>query len=314
MDRLFIGIDTSCYTTSAACVSKDGIVVDKRTVLSVNVGECGLRQSTGVFQHIRNLEPTIHELFDGIDSALVRSVTVSATPRDVEGSYMPVFLTGRTVASAVASALNVPLNLTSHQQGHIRAAMFGNEELLNKELLAVHLSGGTTEVLRVKPYLNAELIGGTGDISAGQFVDRVGVALGLHFPAGKELEKLALSAGDGYNRLPVSVKGCTCSFSGVESMAQRLIAGGESKADVAYAVYDCIARTLFGMICASGRLTGIGDVLITGGVASSPLLRELLCKKLRTKKINIRIYFGQNVLSSDNAVGAALIGMDMDRM
>ncbi len=312
MEGLFIGLDTSCYTTSFSCVDEKGIVLDNRTVLSVAEGERGLRQSDGVFQHVRNLGAMIPQAFSALDRERIRAVGVSARPRLCEDSYMPVFLAGKTAAAALSSALGVPLYEFSHQQGHIRAALLGNEQLMGKRMLSMHISGGTTEILDVDEKFGIRLIGGSEDLHAGQFVDRLGVAMGMRFPCGREMEKLAW-AYDGARelKLPSSVRGCSCSFSGVESAAQRLLGAKDTSHEaIAYAVYDCMARTFTAMLCNASLETDCHVALIAGGVASSALLRKLMAGRM-SKKGGPKLFFGESALSSDNAVGTALLTRDM---
>jgi len=310
--RLFIGIDTSCYTTSAACVDGKGIVLDRRTVLFVERGQRGLRQSEGLFQHVRNLGTLVPELLRDLPEGEITAVGVSARPRPEADSYMPVFLAGKTAAATLAAARKVPLYEFSHQEGHIRAALLGNEALMSRRFLSMHLSGGTTETLFVGEDGSIALLGGTSDLHAGQFVDRVGVAMGLDFPCGKALEKLAsaFDAKPAY-KLPSAVDGCGCSFSGVESEAQRRLISGADKPELAYAVYDSLARAFSAMLANAAKRTGCFEALLAGGVASSPLLRKLMLTRMG-KKGDIRLYFGESALSSDNAVGAALLARDRE--
>ncbi|MBR0157110.1 MAG: O-sialoglycoprotein endopeptidase [Clostridia bacterium] len=309
--RKFIGIDTSCYTSSAACVCVNGIVSDKRQLLPVGSGERGLRQSDAVFLHTRNLQTIVPELLSSVDPAEIAAVGVSVCPSGRDGSYMPVFLVGKLVASSVAAALRCPVYGFTHQQGHIRAALFGNEDLIGKEFFAFHLSGGTSDLIRVDGELNIERIGGSTDINAGQLVDRLGVKLGLGFPAGKAMEELASKADGRGVMLPSSVKGLDFSFSGAETKAAKAIGGGADPAKTAYSVYDLVARTLAKtMINAmnGAERPDSGDFLLAGGVASSALLRSML--RERMKGSGARLRFAEPALSSDNAVGAALLAMD----
>ncbi len=310
MRSLCIGIDTSCYTTAAACVDERGIVLDRRTVLFVEHGERGLRQSEGLFQHVRNLKSLLPDMLRDLPEGKIAAVGVSARPRAEALSYMPVFLAGHTTASTLAAALGVPLYEFSHQQGHIRAALLGNEALLGQRFLAMHISGGTTEALLVEQDGSILLLGGTSDLHAGQFVDRVGVAMGLGFPCGKALEALASSfEGTPSFRLPVSTRGCDCSFSGVESEAQRRLQAGANHAELARAVYDCLSRTCCAMLDAAQEKAGCREALLAGGVASSALLREAMRARME-KGGSFKLYFGESALSSDNAVGAALLARD----
>lgn len=340
--RIFLGIDTSCYTTSAACVCVNGnsteIVCDERTLLKVAAGERGLRQSDAVFQHVRNLAEILPKIFKQIDRKDVAGVGVSVCPSGREGSYMPVFLAGKSHALSVSAALGVPVYEFTHQQGHIRAAAFDNESLLGKDFFAFHLSGGTSELLRIDSSLSdIKKIGGTTDINAGQLVDRLGVAMGLRFPAGKELEKIAAEAlknksyADSGFVLPSSVKNLSCSFSGVETKAANALKNGEEHGTVAAAVYDCIARTLAKLVknaiefetenaarevsvdskCSAGDETAsTKSFLFAGGVASSTVLREMLADRLQ--KVPVKLHFSRPVLSSDNAVGIAALAAEED--
>ncbi len=150
-------------------------------------------------------------------------------------------------------------------------------------------------------------MGGTKDLHAGQFVDRLGVAMGLPFPCGKRLEELAQRAGETNIKLPASVNGLHCSFSGVETAARSLI-GRVQESELALAAYESMAHTFAKMILRAATETGHSRVLLAGGVASSALLRHMLLERLADK--NIQLFFGLPELSSDNAVGAALLAMD----
>ena len=306
MNSVVVGVDTSCYATSVACVQNTGIVFQKKTMLSVAEGERGLRQSDGVFLHVRSLAPMIEELFAAVRGLPVAAVAVSVKPTGAPDSYMPVFLAGRASAAAISAALGVPLIETNHQWGHIRAALLGNEALMEQDsFAALHLSGGTTDLLRVKQtqrvIRSVTALGGSSDLHIGQFVDRVGVRLGLPFPAGPALEALAVQAAERSVRIPASVNGLSVSFSGAETQAQRLIDSGCDPAEAAYAVYDCMARTVGRML----THTGESDALLCGGVSGSKLFLELL-----KKRTEVRLHVSPCGLSGDNAVGVALYGLD----
>ncbi|MEA4932132.1 MAG: DNA-binding protein, partial [Lawsonibacter sp.] len=190
-----LGLDTSNYTTSAAVFDgREGR--NEGILLEVRPGELGLRQSDALFQHVKRLPECFARLEqDGLLRA-IDAVGASTRPRAVEGSYMPCFLAGASQGQSLAHTLGVPFFTHSHQQGHLAAAAWsaGRLDLLNRPFLAWHLSGGTTELLKVESVggeLQTECVGGTSDISAGQLIDRTGVMLGLRFPAGKALDELS---------------------------------------------------------------------------------------------------------------------------
>ena len=152
-----LGIDTSCYTTSAAVALNGTIVSFGRKLLPVAKGERGLRQSEAVFAHIKQLPEVVRQVMEGLDAAPA-AVCVSAKPADGEESYMPVFRTGASFAEVLSACMGIPLYTTTHQRGHIRAAMIGSG-MPGGDFLAVHLSGGTTDVLRVTEDGRLSLLG-----------------------------------------------------------------------------------------------------------------------------------------------------------
>ena len=311
MRRIVIGLDTSCYTTSAAAVTLEGeVVASCRKLLPVKEGERGLRQSEAVFIHVRQLPERLEELRRAIDGMEIAAVCVSRRPRDEEESYMPVFQVGDAQGRGLAAMLGVPCFASTHQRGHIAAAKV-DSGIREGDLLAVHLSGGTTELLCQRGE-ELTLLGGTLDLHAGQFVDRAGVAMGLPFPAGPHLEKLAVK-GKAEAKLPANMADgdLHCHFSGAESQVQRWI---QSRAmpmeDIAREVYDLLARTVSRMILAGAKQTGIRQVLIAGGVASSALFRELVTERIHKKDRGLLVCFGKPEYSGDNAVGTALIGAE----
>jgi N6-L-threonylcarbamoyladenine synthase len=315
-----LAIDTSAYTTSLATMAATGeLLADRRRVLHVPAGQRGLRQSDALYQHVKNLPLIYESVFSDSAALRIGAVCVSTTPRPADGSYMPVFLAGAGLARCTAAVLGVPLWEASHQEGHIWAALWSLPPYdaaalqVKDRFLAIHLSGGTTEALLVQPAegeqrrLSLTLIGGTQDISAGQFVDRVGVALGLPFPAGPHLEILAAQAGTSTLSLPIAVNRHALSFSGPESAAQRAISAGVPKADIAKATYVCIADTLARWISHLLKTNPTDTVVLSGGVVASGLLRRLLLMQRRLNRV--KLFFAAAEYSSDNAVGLAAWGV-----
>ncbi len=296
-----LGIDTSNYTTSAATFD-GGSFLMSRKIIDVKHGERGIRQSDGVFIHNREL-PGFIEKRIAEAGGRINAVGVSTRPRSVEGSYMPVFTVGHGYARAVAAALGVDLYEFSHQDGHIMAGIHSADkyDLLNGKFLSVHLSGGTTEILSSEyngTGFTNQIIGGTLDISAGQLIDRVGVQMGLKFPCGAELEKIA-DTTDKYIKLPFSVKGAYMNLSGIETKLIRMIEGVSPEIARTAIIYvrDVLVKALNNAVCE----TGIKRILIAGGVASNSILRCGL------EKLDAEVIFASKELSTDNAVGIAVL-------
>jgi len=307
-----LGFDTSCYTTSVAAVDTGGrVVASERMLLPVQSGQRGLRQSEAVFTHVRQLPQVIKKLSDHTGGAVIRAVAASNAPRQEEGSYMPVFLAGAGQAEALAAVLNVPCYFVSHQQGHIAAGELEGSPMAER-FVALHLSGGTTELLKSE---NGSLthLGGSLDLNAGQLVDRVGVALGLSFPAGPELEKFALAWREPTQALlPASMEqgGLACHLSGAETQCGRWITQSAYPPEqIAAEVFDLLARTVAKMLAAACRQADVWQALVVGGVASSLLLRELAENRLAKLAPQVALRFGKPQYSGDNAAGVALLGM-----
>lgn len=301
----YLGIDTSNYTTSVALVDSSGsLLYEQRRLLAVPRGQRGLRQSEAVFQHVRAL-PSLFPAADMLRR--VAAVGVSVRPRNVEGSYMPVFAVGHGYGRIAAASLRVPLLECSHQENHLAAGLWSVGWQPEEQFLTVHLSGGTTEVLAVKWNEEREItvLGASRDINAGQFVDRVGVALGLPFPAGPQLEQLARQA-KGRVRLATSVEGCDMSFSGPLSAALRLVGDAEPP-ELARAVEDCIARALEKALLAAFHQTGCRQVLLMGGVAANGRIRKRLTKRLAHPARNMELRFAAAQAARDSAIGAAIL-------
>jgi len=312
--RVTLGFDTSCYTTSAAAVNEQGeVIAASRMFLPVKQGERGLRQSEAVFAHVRQMPMVMEQLKKQLEGKDVQVVAAcaSASPRDEADSYMPVFTVGFGHAKVISDVLGVPLFETSHQQGHIAAGLIGHQQP-DEPFVALHLSGGTTELLSCENG-RLTLLGGCADLHAGQVVDRVGVAMGLPFPAGPYLEKLAMSFQEPVESLlPVSMEkdGLTCHLSGVETRAQQWIREGKmSHEKIAAEVFDVLARTVARLLTGAAAKAHAGKALVVGGVASSTLLRQQLVRRLAKQRKPVEVIFGQPQYSADNAAGVAAIGM-----
>ena len=310
MSITVLGLDTSNYRTSAALVDEDGtVLMNYRKLLPVPSGERGLRQNEAVFAHLRQLNEAADTLREAAKGTIA-AVAASLSPRDGSESYMPVFMAGASFGRLTAAALGVPFIGTTHQRGHLAAAKSGTELDRAENYLALHLSGGTTDLLEVHGAGIAQ-IGGSLDLHAGQLVDRAGVAMGLGFPAGPELEMLALQGNSrGLLGCSMSDGDLTCHFSGAESQVQRWIKEGKvNREDTAREIYDVLARSTARMLAAGAEKTGLDSALVTGGVASSPLFRLMLVQRITARRSSLKIVFGQPEMSGDNAVGVALIGL-----
>ncbi|MCH5320391.1 MAG: peptidase M22 [Eubacterium sp.] len=305
---MYLGFDTSNYTTSVALF--DGVnMYQQKQLLTVKAGEKGLRQSDAVFQHTVNMPELINRL--GNNKADIKAVGVSARPRNLEGSYMPCFLVGKNNAVAVSRFASAALYETSHQVGHILAALYSTDklDLVKEKFIAFHVSGGTTEALLVEPdcdeLIKATVIAQSTDLKAGQAIDRAGVMMGYLFPCGKMLDELSQKSDKEYKIKPTML-GLDCSLSGVENKAKAMLDKGESKEDISKFVLSSISAVIDKMTELLLDKYGNLPLVYAGGVMSNTLIKSNIMSKYSA-------YFAEPEYSCDNACGLAIYAYLKDK-
>ena len=301
---MILGIDTSNYTTSVALYDEENnIAYNFKKLLPVKSGEKGLRQSDAVFHHMMQIRELLDEAFK--ISTDISSVGVSISPCDNEGSYMPCFMVGQTVAEAVSGAIGAKLFTFSHQRGHVAAALYSCNklDLIDQTFIAFHFSGGTSDAIIVEPddekIIKCNVIANSSDLKAGQSIDRAGVMLGLPFPCGKYIDELACQSDVEFKIKP-SFSGLNPSFSGVENKCIKMHNDGASDKDIAkYAISYTLSvvDNMTEMILSKyGRL----PLVYAGGVMSNSMIRKYMTNKYDCS-------FAEPEFSSDNAVGVAVL-------
>lgn len=304
---LFLGIDTSNYTTSAALFDTESQkILQQKKLLPVKPGERGIRQSDAVFHHVNQLPQMISLLKADYNNELsnISAVGASLRPRSVEGSYMPCFTVGHGFARSLADVMGIDLAEFSHQEGHIAAALFssGRLDLMNKRFIAFHVSGGTTEAVLAEGdgyNISVKMLSESLDLKAGQAIDRVAVMMGLPFPGGKHLEALALNCNDSFKYKP-PMKNLNCSMSGIENKCKNMLAAGETKERIAKFCLTAVCNTISSMTEALISEYGELPLIYAGGVMSNSIIRNEI-----TSKYNA--FFSEPDFSCDNAAGIAIL-------
>ena len=309
MTRYILGIDTSAYTTSIALtdIDSNAVIADKRRILTVPQGQKGLRQQDAVFQHLKNFQQLYQEI-DG-DLKNISVVSVSSRPRNVEGSYMPVFTVGQNYGIAIAKTLNCNYIEYSHQENHIAASLIDKYKEINDNILGIHISGGTTEFLSVKKAYKgyeAAIEGGSMDITFGQLIDRIGTLMDFYFPCGMHMEKYL---EDNYNidsiKLPSISGGAYINLSGMENFYNNLyISNKFNKESIIYSLFKYVADCILHIINNIRLNHNFKTVIIAGGVASNSIIRNYVLEKLNNK---FKLILPTKENSSDNAVGVSIL-------
>lgn len=309
MTKYILGIDTSAYTTSIALTDLDNkeIIADKRKVLTVPTGQRGLRQQDAVFQHLKNFQ----ELYEEIEAELksISVVSVSSRPRNVEGSYMPVFTVGQNYGKAIAKTLDCEYLEYSHQENHIAASLIDQYKEINDNILGIHISGGTTEFLGIKKAskgYEAVIKGGSKDITFGQLIDRIGTLMEFPFPCGMHMEKyLENNRAVESIKLPAISGDAYINLSGMENYYNSLYLSNKcNKESIINSLFKYVADCILHMINVIKKNYNFETVLIAGGVASNSIIRNLVLEKLNNE---FRIILPTKENSSDNAVGVSML-------
>ncbi len=313
MNTCFLGIDTSNYTTSIAVVDLNGhVLFDKRIVLTVKPGEIGLRQSDAFYQHVMNLPGIFFELPQDLIQNIA-AIGVSCRPRNVEGSYMPVFNAGVQFAKVIAKSLNCPLYHYAHQDGHVMAALEPDLEVKQLKLLNLHVSGGTTELFtsqwsEVHHYFETHIIGGSKDLSIGQLIDRIGVYLNFPFPSGPAMEKhlmshaAALQLQEKY--LPLKLDNGFFNLSGIENKIKQLHEKGIHQDILMLALFTELGEMLYKLLNQAIKTEKPDGLILAGGVMSNHWIRQAL-QRLANGYPNLKFIMTPTKLCTDNAVGIA---------
>ncbi|MEW9080384.1 Kae1-like domain-containing protein [Terrisporobacter glycolicus] len=311
-NNIILGLDTSCYTTSIAAITfNKEIVLNEKIILKVKKDNKGLRQSEAVFQHVNNMGELSQIINNKLKNYNIVGVCASTKPRPVDSSYMPVFSVGYNFAKLLSSINNCPFYETTHQENHIEASLFSNNLESEDKFLAVHMSGGTTEILLVERKDNnykIEIVGGSLDVSFGQLVDRLGVRLNYNFPCGKYIDENALKCNEKIkNGLKTSVREGYMNLSGIENQINKII-HDYNEEYISKIFLDTLVRSMYKSLTHICEKYELKEVLFGGGVSASEYIKKELSEKL--KRENIKAYFTDKEYATDNGVGCAIIGLN----
>ena len=313
----FLGIDTSNYTTSLALIDVTGkVLFDKRIVLTVKPGEIGLRQSDAFYQHVMNLPGIFFDLpSEWLKS--VKAIGVSTRPRNVSGSYMPVFNAGHQFAKVIGKSLGCPVYEYSHQDGHVMAVLDKSHEINHIKILNIHISGGTTEVFNSRwsdenSYFETEIVGGSKDISIGQLIDRLGVYMGYPFPCGSHMERavshLKSEKVKPSKVLPLKSTDGWFNLSGIENKGKQLLTVGMGKEEFIVLLFNELGEFLYQLLSKKVESEQPDCLILAGGFMSNFWIRHKI-EGLYSRYPNLKILMTPSELCTDNAVGIAKMAL-----
>ncbi len=280
-----LGIESSCDETSAA-VSKNGRILSNITAgQEVHARYGGVVPELASRAHQQHIVPVISA---ALEDAGVRKEELHAIAFTRGPGLIGSLLVGSSFAKTMALSLNIPLIGVNHMQAHVIAnfTFRENQEAFSPgfPFLCLTVSGGHTQIVLVKDFLHMEVIGQTKDDAAGEAFDKVAKMLGLPYPGGPYVDKMAGKGNkDAYKFPHPHAPGLDFSFSGLKTAVlyflqrERLVDPdfpGEKMADVCASVQETIVRILLEKLQLAARQTGITDIALAGGVSANSSLRK----------------------------------------
>lgn len=305
-DTIILGIESSCDETSVAVVKNGREVLSNviNTQISIHELYGGVVPEIASRNHVENISPVMKE-------ALKQA---NVTLDDIDGiacTYGPglvgALLVGVAYAKALSYASGKPLIATNHIEGHIAANYITYKEL-KPPFLTLLISGGNTQLVLVKDYTRFEILGKTRDDAVGEAFDKVARVIGLGYPGGPKMDKLAKEGTPNIELPKVHVEGLDFSFSGLKTAVINLHhkMPDINKADLAASFEKNVAEILIENTKKAIKETGITKIALAGGVSANSYIREEF-SKLQDEK-DIEVYYPELKLCTDNAAMIASAG------
>lgn len=312
-DILILGIESSCDETAAAVVKNGREVLSNiiNTQIELHKKFGGVVPEVASRQHIRTIDGVIDKALSdaGVGFEDITAIAVTYGP-----GLVGALLVGVSSAKALAYALKKPLVPVHHIKGHIMANFVEHKEL-EPPFVCLVASGGHSHIVEVKDYTDIEILARTRDDAAGEAFDKIARVLGLGYPGGPLIDKLAKEGDKNavhFPRVRMDGDSLDFSFSGVKTAVinylHKLDQNGESynKADIAASFQEAVVDALCAHTIEAARRTGNKTITLAGGVASNSALREKMTEE--AAKEGMRVLYPSPVLCTDNAVMIACAG------
>jgi N6-L-threonylcarbamoyladenine synthase len=310
-----LGIESSCDDTAASVIHNGKVLSNVVAGQQIHVEYGGVVPELASRAHQQNIVPVVHQALQkaGITRSQLNAIAFTRGP-----GLLGSLLVGTSFAKSLAYGLNIPLIEVNHMQAHILAHFIDEEGFDKPEFpfLAMTISGGHTQIVKVKDYFDMEVIGETLDDAVGEAYDKSGKILGLDYPAGREIDELArLGNPKAYPFTKPRVEGLNFSFSGLKTAILYFIQR-ESKdnpdfikdhlKDICASIQYTIIGILIDKLKLASNITGIKDIAIGGGVSANSGIRKAL--KTCERKFGWTTYIPKMEYTTDNAAMIAIVG------
>jgi len=310
-----LGIESSCDDTSAAILCNDRILSNVVADQKIHAEYGGVVPELASRAHQQNIVPVVHQAIEkaGIAKEQLHAVAFTRGP-----GLMGSLLVGTSFAKSLAFGLNIPLIDVNHMQAHILAHFIteDNHQKPPFPFLAMTISGGHTQIVKVTSYFEMEVLGETIDDAVGEAYDKSGKVLGLGYPAGPEIDRRAqLGNPKAYQFTKPRVAGLNFSFSGLKTailyFVQREVKANpnfieENLNDICASIQYTIIGILMDKLKLAVKQTGINHIAIGGGVSANSGIRKAL--KETEEKFGWTSYIPKFEYTTDNAAMIAIVG------
>lgn len=307
-----LGIETSCDETGVAIYdSEAGLLANQLySQIALHADYGGVVPELASRDHIRKTVPLIQEALKqaNLSAKDIDGIAYTAGP-----GLVGALLVGSTIARSLAFAWNVPAIAVHHMEGHLLAPMLENTPP-EFPFVALLVSGGHTQLISVKGIGQYELLGESVDDAAGEAFDKTAKLLGLDYPGGPLLSKLAQHGTAGRFTFPRPMTdrpGLDFSFSGLKTFAANTIRQSgddeQTKADIARAFEEAVIDTLAIKCRRALEQTGYNQLVIAGGVSANKPLREKLEQLMQQRKGSV--FYARPEFCTDNGAMIAYAGM-----
>ena len=312
---IVLGIETSCDETGVALYdSEQGLLADcLYSQVEIHAQYGGVIPELASRDHIRKTLPLVNEVIEkaGIERSAIEGVAYTAGP-----GLIGALLVGASVGRSLALGWGVPAIGVHHMEGHLLAPMLEASPPAFP-FVALLVSGGHTQLVRVEGIGRYEILGESLDDAAGEAFDKVGKMLGLPYPGGPHVAKLAEQGVAGRYEFPrpmTNRPGLDFSFSGLKTFVRNTIAdesghgelSDQTRADIALAFEQAVVATLAIKCRRALEHTGLKSLIIAGGVSANQRLREVLQANLA--KVNGELFYAKPSLCTDNGAMIAYAG------
>lgn len=311
---IILGIESSCDDTAAAVIQKNKILSNVVAGQKVHQSYGGVVPELASRAHQQNIVPVVNEALKqaGITKDQLSAIAYTRGP-----GLMGSLLVGSSFAKSFSMALGIPLIEVNHMQGHILAHFIedANEKSPEFPFLCLTVSGGHTQIVKVSDYFEMEILGETIDDAAGEAFDKAGKIMGLDYPSGPIIDKLAKQGNpDKFHFSKPKVDGLNYSFSGLKTGILYFINKeveknpdfiNENLDDLCASIQKTIVDILMDKLLKAAKQTGIRQLAIAGGVSANSEIRERL-KELQEK--GFEVFIPKFSYTTDNAAMIAMAG------